>query len=95
MPLFLHQASVNQADAVAETLKTRLLHVGGLTATEHPTGQQWDAPNGWAPLEWMAVKGLEQYGHHEFAADIARRGKICTAFFQPVVSCNGTEHMRP
>ncbi|AKR49256.1 MULTISPECIES: alpha,alpha-trehalase TreF [Acetobacter] len=73
MPLFLHQASVNQADAVAETLKTRLLHVGGLTATEHPTGQQWDAPNGWAPLEWMAVKGLEQYGHHEFAADIARR----------------------
>jgi alpha,alpha-trehalase len=26
------------------------------------SGQQWDAPNGWAPLEWMAIEGLRRYG---------------------------------
>lgn len=47
--------------------------MGGLTVTDRETGQQWDYPNGWAPEEWMAIKGLEQYGHHDLAADIGRR----------------------
>ena len=29
---------------------------------DHRTGQQWDAPNGWAPLQWMAVQGFARYG---------------------------------
>lgn len=37
------------------------------------TGQQWDAPNGWAPLQWMAVKGLSNYGLSDLANDIVRR----------------------
>jgi alpha,alpha-trehalase len=73
VPLFLHLAPQDKADAVAHTIQKRLLHVGGLTVTDQVTGQQWDAPNGWAPEEWMAIKGLEQYGHHDLAADIGRR----------------------
>ena len=30
-------------------------------------GQQWDAPNGWAPLQWIAVEGLDRYGHRPLA----------------------------
>ena len=26
------------------------------------SGQQWDRPNGWAPLQWMAVQGFERHG---------------------------------
>ena len=74
MPLFLQMATPEQAKAVAETIRKNLLKVGGLVATERTnSGQQWDAPNGWAPLQWMAVKGLNQYGYDELASDIAAR----------------------
>ena len=33
---------------------------GGLTTTFSPTGQQWDYPNCWPPLEHMVVQGLEK-----------------------------------
>ena len=36
---------------------------GGLVTTLSETGQQWDVPNGWAPLQWMAYKGIKNYGH--------------------------------
>ncbi|HKO80554.1 MAG TPA: trehalase family glycosidase, partial [Chitinophagaceae bacterium] len=34
---------------------------------------QWDAPNGWAPLQWITIKGLENYGYDELAHEIAGR----------------------
>ena len=37
------------------------------------TGQQWDSPNGWAPLQWIAVSGLRDYGQAPLAATIACR----------------------
>ncbi|MCP1365431.1 alpha,alpha-trehalase, partial [Halomonas sp. BBD48] len=37
------------------------------------TGQQWDAPNGWAPLQWVAIGGLRDYGEHALARTIAER----------------------
>ena len=43
-----------------------------MTTLEH-TGQQWDAPNGWAPLQWLAFKGLLNYGYHQEAKEIAHR----------------------
>lgn len=73
VPLFLRQAPQNYADAVAKTIENRLLHNGGLSATDRETGQQWDYPNGWAPNQWMAIKGLEQYGHDTLAAEIGHR----------------------
>ncbi|TWB11150.1 alpha,alpha-trehalase [Gluconacetobacter diazotrophicus] len=73
MPLFLQMATPEQARAVAETMRTKLLKVGGLTATDHVSGQQWDSPNGWAPEQWMAIKGLNQYGLDDLAQQIASR----------------------
>lgn len=72
-PLWVGLATQAQADAVAETTRATLLAEGGLRTTLARTGQQWDMPNGWAPLQWVAVDGLERYGHKALAHDIARR----------------------
>ena len=47
---------------VAAVIRTRLLKPGGVATTEFDTGQQWDLPNGWAPLEWMTIWGLDRCG---------------------------------
>ncbi|NAS10507.1 alpha,alpha-trehalase TreF [Poritiphilus flavus] len=72
-PLFFGMASQDQADAVAASLEKDFLKPGGVVTTLRNSGQQWDAPNGWAPLQWMTVIGLERYGHSALARDIAER----------------------
>ena len=72
-PLFVGMASRQQADAVAELTRAKLLAPGGLRTTLTRTGQQWDAPNGWAPLQWIAVSGLDRNGHGGLARTIAMR----------------------
>lgn len=72
-PLFTGVASQHQADAVAAVVDARLLVPGGLLTTAVRTGQQWDSPNGWAPLQWIAIDGLARYGHTILARQIARR----------------------
>ena len=69
-PLFFNIADKLQADFVAAMLTINFLKTGGLTTTLENTGQQWDAPNGWAPLQWMAYKGLKNYGHDNLANQI-------------------------
>jgi alpha,alpha-trehalase len=46
---------------------------GGLRTTLVESGQQWDRPNGWAPLQWIAVAGLRRYAQDELAKEIAGR----------------------
>jgi alpha,alpha-trehalase len=72
-PLFVHLADTQEANSVAAVARARLLKRGGLVTTTIVTGQQWDAPNGWAPLQWIAIKGLRHYGHGRLAYSIARR----------------------
>ena len=72
-PLYFGIASKSQAALVVERLVTDFLKPGGLVCTLRVTGQQWDAPNGWAPLQWMAVKGLLNYGYTEEAREIMER----------------------
>lgn len=72
-PLFFGVATVEQAVRIQEMLRKKFLKPGGLVTTLVETGEQWDAPNGWAPLQWMAVKGLSDYGYQELALEIAQR----------------------
>lgn len=72
-PLFVGLATAEQAAAVANLTAARLVAPGGLRTTLRHTGQQWDSPNGWAPLQWIAVDGLARYGEDELARDIAAR----------------------
>jgi alpha,alpha-trehalase len=60
-PLFSALASPHQAAAVATSVSRDLLKPGGIVTTPVVTGQQWDAPNGWPPLQWIGVSGLRRY----------------------------------
>ena len=75
--LFAGVASQQQADGVAKMVQTKLLQKGGIVTTLHETGQQWDWPNGWAPLQWVAVQGLRDYGHAFLADEIKQRWIAC------------------
>jgi alpha,alpha-trehalase len=72
-PLFASLSSKPQAAAVAKTAARELLKAGGIVTTTLETGQQWDSPNGWAPLQWIAISGLRSYGQTQLAAAIACR----------------------
>ncbi len=73
VPLYAGMATEAQAAAVARAVRTHLLAAGGLATTVCSSGQQWDRPNGWAPLQWMAVRGLERYGHKDLALEVRQR----------------------
>ncbi|MDB5177036.1 MAG: putative periplasmic trehalase [Candidatus Saccharibacteria bacterium] len=71
-PLFTKIATPAQAQAVATRIERDFLKKGGLLTTLVENGQQWDSPNGWAPLQWVAIQGLREYGHHELANRIKK-----------------------
>jgi alpha,alpha-trehalase len=66
-PLYFGVATAEQGDAVAAAVRGKLLEPDGLATTTVRTGEQWDAPNGWAPLQWIAIEGLHHYGHAALA----------------------------
>jgi len=72
-PLYVGIASHEQAEAVANKLRDEFLKPGGLVTTLYGNGQQWDSPNGWAPLQWIAVEGLRRYGYDELADEVTVR----------------------
>ena len=61
------------ARRAGNVIKEKLLKDGGIQTTAYTTGEQWDAPNGWAPLQWMTIWGLDRCGQRELARDIADR----------------------
>lgn len=72
-PLYFGISTQKQADQVAKVIQDKFLMKGGVLTTLNTTGEQWDAPNGWAPLQYLAVMGLARYGHNELATTIAKR----------------------
>lgn len=72
-PLYFGIAPEDRAQKVAALLQQKFLMPGGLVTTLNNTGQQWDYPNGWAPLQWIAIKGLQNYGHTDLSSQIASR----------------------
>ncbi|MDB5964201.1 MAG: Alpha,alpha-trehalase [Polaromonas sp.] len=72
-PLFTGMASRHQAGRLAATFGRRMLAPGGVSTTELASHEQWDRPNGWAPLQWMAATGFADYGLHALAQDIRSR----------------------
>lgn len=72
-PLFFGLAQPQMANRMATVIEKYFLKPGGLTTTLVESGQQWDAPNGWAPLHYLTISGLQQYGHQHLAAVITKR----------------------
>jgi alpha,alpha-trehalase len=71
-PLWAGIASKRQAARVARNLPLFEAPGGILTSTQ-TTGNQWDAPFGWAPLQLIAADGLRRYGYQADADRIARK----------------------
>lgn len=61
------------ARKASNAIRNKLLQPGGVATTETNTNQQWDLPNGWAPLQWMTIWGLDRCGQKELAKDISDR----------------------
>jgi len=70
-PLEFNIADAKQAAKVASNLKVKFLKPGGLVTTLNRSGQQWDSPNAWAPLQYMAIDGLNKYHDTKLARSIA------------------------
>ncbi len=80
-PLWAGMVDEERAATLVKSLK-RFEHKGGLSTTDAlPLKQfvlgsvptQWAYPNGWAPLHFIVVKGLERYGYHKDARRIATK----------------------
>lgn len=79
-------ATDDQAKELVRSLR-RFENVGGLATTDPPLNRrvtgagafpgavptQWAYPNGWAPLHFIVVKGLQRYGYHDDAKRIAMK----------------------
>ncbi|NMH60888.1 trehalase family glycosidase [Alteromonas ponticola] len=72
LPLYAGLATSSQANYVADVVATRFLQSGGVVTTLSASEQQWDSPNGWAPLQWFVVDGLTKYNYHDLANNIMR-----------------------
>ncbi|MCZ4245160.1 alpha,alpha-trehalase TreF [Pedobacter punctiformis] len=71
-PLFFGIATKIEATSVIKHIEQDFLKPGGLITTLLSTGQQWDAPNGWAPLQWIALLGVKNYGADALAKNISQ-----------------------
>lgn len=72
-PLAVRAAWPNRAAETMRTVRAQLLEPRGLATTTLQTGQQWDAPNGWAPLHWLTIEGARHYGDRRFAEEVGTR----------------------
>ncbi len=72
-PLYFKVATPEIAKCIKEKIESDFLRAGGVITTLNYTGQQWDAPNGWAPLQWITIKGLRNYDFNDTADKIKER----------------------
>jgi len=74
--MFTGLADEGQANKLVDNLASFMTD-HGLTTTDksYPpaTGKQWSSPNGWAPLHYVVIKGLRNYGYEELATQIAKK----------------------
>lgn len=80
-PLWAGMVDEKQAKQMVKALR-RFEQKGGLSTTDsQQLGQlvpgkmptQWAYPNGWAPLQYLVIKGLQRYDYHADAERIARK----------------------
>jgi alpha,alpha-trehalase len=80
-PLWVGMVDERQAARLVSSLK-KFEQKGGLATTDAlqvsdfvpgSMPMQWAYPNGWAPLHFLAVKGLQKYGYEEDAQRIAMK----------------------
>lgn len=69
-PLWAGFATKEQAARIVKNLPL-FDRTGGLRTSTYTSGNQWDSPFGWAPLQFIAVDGLRRYGYNKEAERIS------------------------
>ena len=85
-PLWAGAATREEANQIEAKLNL-FERPGGLSTSNTNSGLQWDEPFGWAPTNWLAVAGLEDFG---FRADAARIAKHFDATVDAGFAADGT-----
>ena len=80
-PLWAGIADSNQAKKILDNLHLFESDFGLSTCHQGPRKQpfQWDYPNGWAPLHWIAIKGMINYGYTEPAKRLTEKFLLAIA----------------
>ena len=73
VPLYFGIATPEQGVRTAARLEMWFLKPGGFVTTNINSGQQWDGPNGWPPLEWLTIEGVRRYRRDDLADKAASR----------------------
>ena len=71
-PLWAGIATPSQARRLVDNL-ARFETRGGVRTSNYISGNQWDAPFGWAPLQLITIKGLQRYGYSNEAQRLTAR----------------------
>ena len=72
-PLYFGIATPEQGVRTAVRMEMWFLKPGGFVTTNINSGQQWDGPNGWPPLEWLTIEGVRRYRRADLADKAASR----------------------
>lgn len=72
-PLWAGVATPERAEATIVTMIPRLLTEHGLQTSTHQSGNQWDAPMMWAPLQVVAIETLEKHSYYYTALELSYR----------------------
>ena len=72
-PFYFNVASEDMSSNAFNVLRSTFVADGGVRSTPATTGQQWDAPNGWPPLQYITIKGLEKFKEKELSQEIKKR----------------------
>jgi alpha,alpha-trehalase len=72
-PLYFRVATPEQGRSTAARLEKDFLRSGGFVTTLVASGQQWDMPNGWPPLQWLGMEGVRRYGRGDLADNARER----------------------
>lgn len=71
-PLWVGAATEEQAETILRYTYPLLKTPYGLHTSTRQTGCQWDSPMIWAPLQIIAVEGLERYDYYYTALELAQ-----------------------
>jgi alpha,alpha-trehalase len=73
-PLWAGMASQVEADRMAIDWLPKFRGPGGLVAAlSSVEGHQFGAPNGFGPMTWLTIEGLDAFGHSGLGDEIARQ----------------------
>ncbi|CAF1056103.1 unnamed protein product, partial [Adineta ricciae] len=72
-PLWLDVSTKEQGEFVARKVERSFLHDGGVVTTlSNSSTQQWDSPNGWAPLQFVTYRAILKVSGYETLARTIR-----------------------